>query len=725
MNYLGIALIWLAVQVTVLALAGLGLTKRAARQGPGAGASTALTTLLAAAVLVITAVWPLPSWWTWEPESVPHKTVSSATGSSGGSAPPPSSAETSDSSPGGGLGLSGLLSTLKDLVRVQAQAGSHDHPVWGWPATVAAIAAAGVFLGLLRLMLGILAIRRGLRNGRPVMDSALLDVVEELRGTLNIKRHIKVQEWSNLNTAATVGWRRPVLLLPAGWRDWNSEQRRAVIAHELVHVARSDFAGALLAQLSLVLHFWHPLVHLLVRQFQVQQELATDAVAAPVAGGRTGYLRALAALALRSNGRAHGWPAPALLSPKGTLLRRVEMLRFAERSTNQPILRPSRRLTVGAICGLALFVSALRAPVQRTLAETTPKAAAAAQAQVMPFDLSLLSVEQDKEAIGTYGIRPAALFNRPGTEPWRRDLDGFIDQFGKPLALGRFGIHVEDVEQVMGRIYVRGENKPGKRALMFSINAFRTTRDMDWVKLRDQSGTKLKQHQWNGETYVSFALPPVFVQFAGGGKSDGYFWAPDARTVIFDTEDNIKRLIEAKLDMLAPVTPSYAAGWDRLSRGLLVVALDKNTPQALKVALLTRTEIKEGLKETEAGSAEHDLLFEALHFCKSASQVVFGCAGGDDFKVDLWASADTPDQAGKITRSCETALVAARKVVIEEKAEDSQAKTADTALLHFIEQLLSRAAVRRDGNVVTVHADVPSGFNALLSLYAKGGNKGE
>src|SRR5262249_32313144 len=55
MNDLGIALVWLAVQVTAVALAGLGLTALAARQAPGAGASAALTALAATAVLAVVA----------------------------------------------------------------------------------------------------------------------------------------------------------------------------------------------------------------------------------------------------------------------------------------------------------------------------------------------------------------------------------------------------------------------------------------------------------------------------------------------------------------------------------------------------------------------------------------------------------------------------------------------------------------------------------------------
>src|SRR5205823_541429 len=120
---------------------------------------------------------------------------------------------------------------------------------------------------------------------------------------------------------------------------------RAVVAHELAHVARGDFAAGLLARVSLALHFWHPLVRLLARRFQLQSELAADAQAAPLAGGRAGYLRVLAELALRLDGRAQEWPAPALLSSQGTLLRSIGILRVEKRAESKPGL--GRWLAVG------------------------------------------------------------------------------------------------------------------------------------------------------------------------------------------------------------------------------------------------------------------------------------------------------------------------------------------------------------------------------------------
>ena len=57
----------------------------------------------------------------------------------------------------------------------------------------------------------------------------------------------------------------PPLLLPPVWREWTESQRRAVLAHEIAHVRSGDFLSILVAQVGLLLHFYHPLVHWLDR----------------------------------------------------------------------------------------------------------------------------------------------------------------------------------------------------------------------------------------------------------------------------------------------------------------------------------------------------------------------------------------------------------------------------------------------------------------------------
>ena len=76
------------------------------------------------------------------------------------------------------------------------------------------------------------------------------------------------------------------MLLPADWRSWTPDQRRAVLAHEIVHARSQDSVALLFGQLGLMLHCYHPLLHWLMGRLRLEQELAADAAAA--GGGASG-----------------------------------------------------------------------------------------------------------------------------------------------------------------------------------------------------------------------------------------------------------------------------------------------------------------------------------------------------------------------------------------------------------------------------------------------------
>ena len=76
-----------------------------------------------------------------------------------------------------------------------------------------------------------------------------------------------------------------MVLLPDDWRSWDDSERRAVLAHELAHIIRGDYAIGLMAQAAVVLHAYHPLVRWMAGRLQMQQELAADACWEPGSRG--------------------------------------------------------------------------------------------------------------------------------------------------------------------------------------------------------------------------------------------------------------------------------------------------------------------------------------------------------------------------------------------------------------------------------------------------------
>lgn len=717
MNDFGIALFWLSVQVGVLAPVGLALSAMTARRSPGAGAAAALTALGATLVLAVLACCPLPAWWAWCPD--PGTALAEpAIALEGEQNFDPSTERLSR--PGEraqyeGMRLGELMAVVRKLGPGLAAVESPVPWTHYLPGFLATVAVAATLIGLLRLLHGIWGMGQILRRSTPVLEADLLRLIDEYRLAMKVSRPVVVRESADLASAGTVGWWTPVLLLPRDWRGWTREQLRAVIAHELAHVGRGDFAAWLLARLSVAVYFWHPLVRLLAGRLHLQQELAADAEAARLAGGRRAYLRALAALALRSQGCGHGWPAPAFLSPKGTLLRRVQMLHVTDEGAGSPVSRSWQWLVGVTLLSLTLTVSTWRGSVREALAGPPVETAKAAQQEVAAFDISLVAGLEEKDVDGVFGIRPAAILKRPTTESLLPAINAQINSFAPEIKKSGLDIRVEDVEQVMGRIYFGGENQPGKRSLMASLTVLRMNRDIDWEKLREQCGPKMKQHQYKGQTYVELAISPSLKGLIG--FEDIFLWASDRRTLVFDDESHIKTLIDARVSGKKPPVPEYAAGWAATtSHALLAVAINNRDHQ-----LVDRTVTKEELKTALADPTSPE--FHLARMYQKVSGVLISIAGDDDLRIDVSVSAATPADAADLVKECEGLVTAAKKSLAAMKSDASTAKAAADDPLgeelfdNVVNKLVDAAVVCREGKVVTIHAEMASGFNQVLSRY--------
>ena len=478
MNTFGLILVGVVARTTVLALVGLVASRALKRRGPSAGALASLTTLAVLLGVAGLALSPWPRWWS------PGEVASSGPiAAEVPKTPPPEASDAVQAGPASQVvpksKAPGDLTTATwaDFVR-EFNRELSGKPVdrsldWRWPAWVACAFLAGLAVALGRLGLGFWAVR-GLRaRGRAIDDPGLLALVAGLRDEMGLVRPVEVREAAEVGTPATVGWRRPAILLPEDWTEWDAPQRRAVLAHELAHILRGDYPAGIAAQLSLSVHFYHPLVHALAGRLRLQQELAADAWGARVSGGRRAYLTALATLALRQGPRPSAWPARPFLPTRGTFLRRIEMLRDPNALRQSPLNRPTRAITVAALILIGLMVAGFRGPTGPALAQepSKPKAVGVIDTNTPP-PLEPTSAASDVHF--ALDVRPSSLLKN-------RDLRRVVDQvmptlppFVKILASG-------EIDQVLV-LGFEPKEPPNRHQMIPSQVAvyLRSSRPSDW-----------------------------------------------------------------------------------------------------------------------------------------------------------------------------------------------------------------------------------------------------
>ena len=221
----------------------------------------------------------------------------------------------------------------------------------------------------------------------------MVAILDAMRVRLACERRIELRESAEIAAPATVGWRRPVILLPPQWREWSEGERHVVLAHEVAHVRRGDFAGWLSAQLSVVLHFYNPLVHWLARRLRIEQELAADAWGATAAGGSGPYLTTLASMALHKTiewpigRRGHSCPPAELFSGESKCFAKGNYLRhFRFHGRNRSLCGRCWRHSGCSLLGCAAQAAqACQPPMRRRLRKFSRRPAAAA---AQPIDLA-------------------------------------------------------------------------------------------------------------------------------------------------------------------------------------------------------------------------------------------------------------------------------------------------------------------------------------------------
>ena len=258
-------------------------------------------------------------------------------------------------------------------------------------ATLPIVYLFGALILLVRLAREPLVLARLTRGATVVTDPAWHSLLAACRRQLRVTRSVHLLQSADDVMPMTFRTIAPVILLPASADGWSAERRRAVLLHELAHVARLDCLTQRLTAIACAFYWPHPGVWWAARRLRVERELACDdRVLAAGAGAReyAGHLLDLAH-SLR------GAPAPATAIGMARA-RQLEqrLLAILDAARNRASLR-GPALTIAFTLTLFMFV-----PLAALRAALVPSGSADADAPV------LAAPAQDSLG-GTWELRPA------------------------------------------------------------------------------------------------------------------------------------------------------------------------------------------------------------------------------------------------------------------------------------------------------------------------------
>jgi beta-lactamase regulating signal transducer with metallopeptidase domain len=239
-----------------------------------------------------------------------------------------------------------------------------------------AVYVAGVVVLLVRLALEPFALRRLTRASRDVTDAAWDRLRDDAKAQLCLTRKVRLLQSDREVMPLTFGTIAPTILLPASADEWTDDCRRAVLLHELAHVARRDCLVQRIAACACALYWPHPGVWWAATRLRAERELACDDRVLASGAGARDYAQYV--LDIAHAFRAAPAPATALGMARARQLER-RLLAILDEARNRGALDRGRGSVLVAVA-VAVFLP--MAAVRAALAPINTASPAPLQASV-------------------------------------------------------------------------------------------------------------------------------------------------------------------------------------------------------------------------------------------------------------------------------------------------------------------------------------------------------
>ena len=96
-----------------------------------------------------------------------------------------------------------------------------------------------------------------------------------------------------ISSPVTFGFRKPVVLLPAGFPEMDPGRQQAILCHEFLHVERSDWIVMVIEEVVRAVFWFHPAIWWVLGEIQLSREQAVDRAVVERTRAREEYVDAL------------------------------------------------------------------------------------------------------------------------------------------------------------------------------------------------------------------------------------------------------------------------------------------------------------------------------------------------------------------------------------------------------------------------------------------------
>ena len=278
-----------------------------------------------------------------------------------------------------------------------------------WALAVPGLYAFGVLMVLIQLAIERRSVRRLAREAVRVRDPEWTQLLLDSAARMGLDRPVRLLRSRHCRMPMAFGTLRPAILIPAVADTWPEDRRRAVVLHELAHLARYDCLTQSLALVTCALYWFHPAVWWVARRLRIERERACDDRVLAAGTGAREYAGHLLEIAYAfGSGRAPAL-AVSMARPRQLEGRLLAVLNTAINRSVPPWRMRAAGAAIVALLLLPIATATSAAPQQDT---TTAQAAAfdvllsRSAGRIVRAAAAAFGVSQDRQP-GTWEIRPS------------------------------------------------------------------------------------------------------------------------------------------------------------------------------------------------------------------------------------------------------------------------------------------------------------------------------